>query len=67
MVGGIIPFIRVNTTPIDSTAPPAVIMCPYIDLWALIGILYALSPKTNLMALVSVTSFSLVLVPWALM
>ena len=38
---------------------------PIIDLMLVMGISPARSPKTRLTALVSIESFSLVLVPWA--
>jgi hypothetical protein len=52
---------------INSTEPAAAIKCPIIDLIELIGTLGAYSPKTALIATVSLPSFSRVPVPWALM
>ena len=50
-----------------SVLPAAPSRWPVIDLVALIGIFLAYSPKTVLMAIVSVRSLSGVEVPWALM
>jgi len=50
-----------------STLPAAPIMWPTTDLLAVIGMRAARGPSRVLMARVSVLSFGLVPVPWALM
>ena len=57
-------FLGHTTASIPPAAPKE---CPIMDLMDEIFILYACSPNTDLIASVSILSFSCVLVPWALM
>ena len=67
MVGGTSPRAMASAQIPVSTPPAAPSMCPVIDLVELTISLRAWSPNTFLMAVVSLTSFILVEVPWALM
>jgi hypothetical protein len=67
MVGGTIPVLMDWMVAIASIPPPAPMRCPVIDFVLEIGIRYARSPNSVLMAAVSERSFGGVLVPWALM
>ena len=66
-VGGIIPLRMTMTEMAASRAPALPIRCPVIDLVELTATRRACSPKTVLIAWVSILSFSCVPVPWALM
>ena len=67
MVGGSTPRCSVSARATASTAPAAPIRWPIIDLIDDSGRALAPSPKMRLTAVVSIWSFSRVLVPWALM
>ena len=60
---GMTPFRIVSTAATAEMAPAPPMVCPSMDLLALIGTLWAHSPNKDLIALVSVASLSLVLVP----
>ena len=65
IVGGIIPLFIARIVIIAWMLPEVPRECPSIDLLAVIGICLALSPKTFLIAVVSVLSLSTVAVPCA--
>ena len=67
IVGGSLLSRIARTHVISSTAPAAAMRWPIMLLMLLTGILYARSPNTCLIAIVSVESFSPVPVPCALM
>ena len=67
MVGGSLPSKMAMAVNAISTAPEAPRRWPIMDLVEETCSFLAWSPKTSLMALVSVLSLSSVLVPWALM
>ena len=67
MVGGSTPSRIASRHTSDSRAPAPPSRCPVIDFVDEIGIRAAWSPKTSLIAAVSVESLAGVDVPWALM
>ena len=59
-------FLIARQQAINSIAPAAPKLCPVIDLVELTDTFPAWGPKTIFMARVSILSFKLVEVPWAL-